>query len=178
VGRLTYYKGYDVLIQAMAQVHNAQICIVGHGELQPALSNLVQRLHLAHKVKLLGYCSDAELQALFSVCDCFCLSSIDRAEAFGVVLIEAMGYAKPVIASAIPGSGVSWVVDNGRAGLLTPTYAISELAQTLQMLVDQPALRWQLGEKGQQRFQQLFDIQQVAKTLTPLYTSFFSKNLF
>lgn len=171
VGRLTYYKGYSKLIYAMSQIHGAQLCIVGQGELQKSLASLVLRLNLSHKVKLLGYRSDAEVQALFATSDCFCLSSIDRAEAFGVVLIEAMGYAKPVIVSAIPGSGVNWVVDNGHAGLLVSSQDICALANALQLLVDQPVLRQQFAERGQQRFQQLFNIQKVAERLTTIYSS-------
>jgi len=82
-----------------------------------------------------------------------------------------MGYAKPVVVSAIDGSGVNWVVDEGRAGLLVPPHDISALTNALQSLVNQPVLRQQLAEKGQQRFQQLFNIQQVAKKLTTLYIS-------
>lgn len=169
VGRLTYYKGYEFLIRAMAHVKNTQLCIVGQGEQYDYLLNLIQQLQLSSKVKLLGYCPDPELHALFSVCDCFCLASVDRAEAFGLVLMEAMRYAKPVIVSAIPGSGVIWVVVDGETGLFVPPREIHALAERLNDLVDQPALRLRFGHAGFQRFQQLFDVQQVAEKLEALY---------
>ncbi len=167
VGRLTYYKGHEILIRAMAQVNNAQLLIVGTGERRQRLENLISELNLAHKVKLLGYCSDAELIALLASCDCFCLPSLERTEAFGVVLLEAMRYAKPIIASAIPGSGVPWVVKE--SGRLVPPQDISALTQALQEMVDNPPLRTHLGMEGQQRFQQVFDIKQVAVKTAELY---------
>ncbi|HAI70548.1 MAG TPA: glycosyl transferase family 1, partial [Gammaproteobacteria bacterium] len=167
VGRLTYYKGHEILIRAMAQVNNAQLLIVGTGERRQRLENLISELNLAHKIKLLGYCSDAELIALLASCDCFCLPSLERTEAFGVVLLEAMRYAKPIIASAIPGSGVPWVVKE--SGRLVPPQDISALTQALQEMVDNLPLRAHLGMGGQQRFQQVFDIKKVAVKTAELY---------
>ncbi|HEW97070.1 MAG: glycosyl transferase family 1 [Candidatus Parabeggiatoa sp. nov. 3] len=167
VGRLTYYKGHDVLIRAMAQIDKAQLLIVGTGELRESLEKRIIELNLAHKVKLLGYCSDAELIALLASCDCFCLPSLERTEAFGVVLLEAMRYAKPIIASAIEGSGVPWVVKE--SGRLVPPQDISALREALQEMVDNPALRHHLGRVGQERFEQVFDIKQVAVKTAALY---------
>ncbi|RKZ76827.1 MAG: glycosyl transferase family 1 [Candidatus Parabeggiatoa sp. nov. 1] len=167
IGRLTYYKGHEVLIRAIAQVDGAQVFIVGKGELRQRLETLITELNLAHKLKLLGYCSDAELTALFATCDCFCLPSLERTEAFGVVLLEAMRYAKPIIASAIPGSGVPWVIQD--AGRLVPPQDTAALAQALQQMVDDPQMRTRLGECSRQRFEQLFDIKQVAEKMSALY---------
>ncbi len=167
VGRLTYYKGHEVLIRAIANVNGAQVIIVGKGELRQRLEGLITELNLAQQIKLLGYCRDAELTALFATCDCFCLPSLERTEAFGVVLLEAMRYAKPIIASAIPGSGVTWVIKE--TGLFVPPQNPQALAQALQQLIDNPHKRTRLGEAARQRFEQLFDINRVAKKMSELY---------
>jgi len=167
VGRLTYYKGHEVLIRAIANVNGAQAIIVGQGERRRRLETLITELNQAHKIKLLGYCCDAELTALFSTCDCFCLPSLERTEAFGVVLLEALRYAKPIIAAAIPGSGVTWVIKD--AGVLVPPQNSEALAQALQQMVDNPQQRTDLGEAGKQRFEEVFDIKKVAKKISELY---------
>lgn len=167
VGRLTYYKGHEVLIRAIANVNGAQAIIVGQGERRRNLETLITELNQAHQLKLLGYCSDAELTALFSTCDCFCLPSLERTEAFGVVLLEAMRYAKPIIATSIPGSGVTWVIKD--TGVLVPPQNSEALTQALQQMVDNPQQRTDLGEAGKQRFEQVFDIKKVAEKISEVY---------
>ena len=167
VGRLTYYKGHEVLIRAIAQLEGAQVFIVGQGELRHRLEALIKKLNLSNKIRLLGYCTDAELTALFATCDCFCLPSLERTEAFGVVLLEAMRYGKPIIASTIPGSGVTWVIQD--AGLLVPPQDSLALVGALRQIVNEPQLGIRLGEKGQQRFKQVFDIKPVAEKMAGVY---------
>jgi glycosyltransferase involved in cell wall biosynthesis len=169
VGRLTYYKGHEVLIRAMAQVKGAHLLIIGQGEQQRYLQTLITQLNLANQVKLLGYCSVTELNALLATCDCFCLPSLERTEAFGVALLEAMRYSKPIVASAISGSGVTWVVVNNQTGLLVPPQDEAALAQALQQLIDNFAWRISLGKAGQQRCEQLFNIQIIAEKIAELY---------
>jgi rhamnosyl/mannosyltransferase len=169
VGRLTYYKGHEVLIRAMAQVKGAHLLIVGQGEQQRYLQTLITQLNIANQVKLLGYCTATELNALLANCDCFCLPSLERTEAFGVVLLEAMRYSKPIVASAISGSGVTWVVVDNQTGLLVPPQDEVALAQALQRFIDNSSWRISLGKAGQQRCEQLFNIQTIAEKIAGLY---------
>ena len=165
IGRLTYYKGHETLINAVAKVDNAQVIIIGKGELQHSLTKLITKLNLQDKVKLFGYCDDQQLISLLNSCDCFCLSSLERTEAFGVVLLEAMRYAKPIIAKEIVGSGVTWVVKD--AGLVVSQS--DSLADALQKISEDEDLRKKLGQIGQKRFEQLFDIKNVAIEMSKLY---------
>jgi len=119
----------------------------------------------------LGHCSNTELIALFSLCDCFCLPSWERTEAFGVVLMEAMRYAKPVIATAIAGSGVSWVVKEGETGLLVPPRNFLALAQALDYMRNNRDIRQTMGQAGYRRFIETFNIQKVAEQLSNIYAS-------
>ncbi len=169
VGRLTYYKGYEVLIRAVATVPEAQLCIVGEGDQRADLTLLIEALQLQDRVKLLGHCSNAQLPALYSTCDSFCLPSLERTEAFGMVLLEAMRYQCSVIASAIEGAGVTWIVQEGETGLFVPPNDVAALASAIQQLASQPDLRRQLAIQGQQRFLALFGMQPVAKAIKNLY---------
>ena len=64
---------------------------------------------LASTGRLLGRVPDDKVSAYYTACDIFCLSSIMKTEAFGIVQIEAMSLGRPVVATKIPGSGVSGV---------------------------------------------------------------------
>ncbi len=169
IGRLTYYKGHEALIKAVAKIDNAQLIIIGKGELQANLTKLITKLKLQHKVKLFGYCDNQQLIALLDSCDCFCLSSLERTEAFGVVLLEAMRYAKPIVVKEIAGSGVTWVVKD--AGLIVSQS--DSLANTLQKISNDKDLRENLGKIGQKRFEQMFDIKNVAREISELYEAIF-----
>jgi rhamnosyl/mannosyltransferase len=169
VGRLTYYKGYDVLIQAVARSSNLRLVIVGAGECRGKLENLIRALNLESQISLVGLLEEQALHALFASCDIFCLPSLERTEAFGLVLLEAMQFRKPVVASHIPGSGVGWVVQQGRHGILVPPGDIGALARALGLLANDPAKRARLGHMAQISLEKLFGIEAVANQINTLY---------
>ncbi|AHE98500.1 glycosyl transferase family 1 [Thioalkalivibrio paradoxus ARh 1] len=169
VGRLTYYKGFDVLIEAVNRSPHAGLLIVGDGTARTTLAEKISRHRLTARVQLLGSVSTATLRALMCACDVVCLPSLDRSEAFGLVLVEAMRYARPVIASDIPGSGVGWVVREGGHGLLVPPGDPAALAQALQRMADDHDLRSRLANEGAKRFASHFDITRQIPELYRLY---------
>lgn len=170
VGRLTYYKGHAQLIQAIARLPHAQLCLVGTGEQQAELSRLITQLGLTDRVQLFGFCPAEQLAALFSTCDVFCLPSLERTEAFGVVLLEAMRYQCAIVASAIPGAGVNWIIDPNQTGVLVPPNAVDALVHALHNLQQQPDYRRQLAIQAQRKFQAQFAIEPVAAAVTACYT--------
>ena len=101
---------------------------------------------------LAGRLSDAALHALFQRATLCCLPSTYRAEAFGVVLLEAMTYGLPIVASDIPGSGVPWVNQHGVSGLNVPVGDPVGLAQACNKLLSSPELRGRLSDGARQRF--------------------------
>ena len=109
---------------------------------------------------------------MWSSCDVFCLPSLDRAEAFGVVLLEAMRFGKPVVVSDIPGSGTGWVVRQAGHGLLVPPNDPAKLAAALRKLRHDPAQRQALGAAGAAALRQRFGIGPVAETVAGLYRRF------
>jgi rhamnosyl/mannosyltransferase len=169
IGRLTYYKGHEVLIRASASLPGVQTLIIGGGEYRSRLERLIQSLHLGNRVRLTGYRSEVGVAALLASCDLLCLPSLERTEAFGLVLLEAMRYAKPLVVSDIPGSGAPWLVRRARNGFLTPPGDAQALAAALSALQARPDQRQQLGEAGAQALHREFGIQPVAVAINQLY---------
>ncbi len=169
VGRLTYYKGFNILIEAAKRSERIAVQIVGRGSLRSRLETEIRRKGLQNRVALRGGLSDARLQALFATCHVFCLPSLERTEAFGVVLLEAMRYGKPIIASDIPGSGPGWVVGEGECGRLVSPGDAGALARQMEVLAVNPELCRELGRKGRENFNRKFHIQSVAKGIQGIY---------
>lgn len=169
VGRLTYYKGHEVLIRAAAQLPEVRLVIVGEGEYRGRLEALIKALGMEARVLLTGFQAEPALNALFAGCDVLCLPSLERTEAFGMVLLEAMHFGKPVVASDIPGSGVGWVVRQGGHGVLVEPGDCDALAQALREIARTSQERNDLGHKGYQALHSTFHISRVAEQTRHLY---------
>ncbi len=169
IGRLTYYKGHDILIQAAAHLPDSRILIVGTGEYRQRLETLIHSLQLHDRVRLPGFQPEADLNALLASCDVLCLPSLERTEAFGLVLLEAMRFGKPVVVSDIPGSGPGWVVKQAGHGLCVPPGDPDALAAALRELQQDLAKRIALGQAGRTALREQFGIAPVAATITDLY---------
>jgi glycosyltransferase involved in cell wall biosynthesis len=121
IGRLTYYKGFETLIRAIAPLVDIDLIIAGTGELHSDLQRLIDDTAPAGQepsVRLLGDVSDILKHQLLQSCDTFCLASRERTEAFGMVLLEAMLHARPCLVSDLPGSGMPWLVRQTQCGEL------------------------------------------------------------
>ena len=169
IGRLTYYKGHEVLIKATAKVPEIHTLIIGTGDLRDRLDNLVRTSGLNERVKLIGFLPDERLKALLATCDVLCLPSIERTEAFGLVLLEAMTFSKPVVVSNVAGSGMGWIVCHEKTGLHVAPNDVDDLSKALQLLFDEPERRQVMGSAGKRRFNELFRIEQTAEKVVSLY---------
>lgn len=174
VGRLSYFKGFDVLLRALAQVSEASLVLIGGGECDMSLRALARELGVESRVRFVGRLDmDAAGQALldsaYASADVFCLPSTERAESFGLVLLEAMRAGLPAIASDIPGSGVGFVVRDGETGLFVPPNDAEALAAAIRRFAKDADLRRRLGDAGRQRFESEFTLDQVTPRVTALY---------
>lgn len=170
LGRMAYYKGFDVLIRAAAALPDDTVVLIGgDGEMLPRLRAQVANEGLAHKVRLLGHVQDGELNGYFHACDVFCMSSTVRAEAYGVVLLEAMLMGKPIIATDITGSGVPWVNRHGETGYNVPVGQPDELARLLSALLADESLRLRMGQAARERYVREFDATLMTRQVTDLY---------
>ena len=154
VGRLVYYKGLEVLLNAMEHC-GGSLVIVGEGPLEGELRAMVTAEGLINRVLFAGRVADADLPALYQVCDLFVLPSIARTEAFGVVQIEAMAAGKPVVSTNLP-TGVPWVNQNGESGLVVPPGDSVLLGKALRRLMEDDALRQRLGDGARRRAELVF----------------------
>ncbi len=169
IGRLTYYKGFTHLLQALTRLPHAHLTLVGEGEQEGALRAQIDDLALHQQVTLLGSLAPFALAEQMEQCHCLCLPSIERTEAFGMVLLEAMAHARPVVVTEVVGSGMSWLVKSGENGLRCPPGDPAALAQALAYLADHPAQRSAMGERGAQQFAAHFQIERIAEQFDRLY---------
>ena len=130
--RAHYFKGLHVLIEAMAQIPEAALVVGGDGEWRTDYEAQA-RARLGGRVRFVGDVADEALPDYYRAADALALPSIDRTEAFGLVLLEALACGTPVVASRLP--GVRTLVDEGRTGFLVepgdPFDLATRLAQCL-----------------------------------------------
>lgn len=157
LGRLVHYKGFKYLVEAARYLPDDCVVLIGgSGELKDELEKQIASSHLQGKVRLLGRISDEELPDYYMSCDLFCLSSIQKTEAFAIVQIEAMSCGKPVVATNIKDSGVSWVNAHGESGLNVEPENAKALAGAIIKILDDRELYDRLSKKARERYNQLF----------------------
>jgi glycosyltransferase involved in cell wall biosynthesis len=149
VGRLVYYKGLDVLLDATAG-DGASVVIAGDGPLEDALRARAAALGSSGRIEFLSGLDDEAIRQLYRECDVFVLPSTERTEAFGLVQLEAMASGLPVVSTSLP-TGVPWVNEHEVTGLVVPPSDAPALGASLRRLLDAPALRAALGEAGRRR---------------------------
>lgn len=178
VGRFSYYKGHRFLLDALALLPEGcavELVLVGKGELESELKQQVTRLNLS-QVTFAGSVSSEQLRNWYNWCDCLCLPSIERTEAFGMVIIEAARQKKPALVTAVPGSGMAWVVQDNKTGWVVPPADTAALANILLKLSQQPELIEKAGEQAYSRFNKTFSINQVAVQVANLYHRLLQKS--
>ena len=98
-----------------------------------------------------------------------CLPSIEKTEAFGVVLLEAAMYSKPALVSNVKGSGMSWVVQDGTTGFVFENNNIDSLCKKIQDIYSDKESLQSLGINARLRFDQVFSLNKVALQVIDLY---------
>jgi glycosyltransferase involved in cell wall biosynthesis len=167
VGRLVPYKGVDVLLRAMVDVP-ARLTIVGDGPQRASLEQLATDLGLGDRVRFAGGLSDADIVAYYHAADVFVLPSVTKAEAFGMVQIEAMACGTPVVSTNLP-SGVPWVNQHGETGLVVPPADVKQLRDAIGRLVSDTVLRQRLGSGARARVELEFTAGRMAERTSQLY---------
>ncbi|GAB6137375.1 glycosyltransferase [Halanaerobaculum tunisiense] len=167
VGRLVYYKGIEYLIKAMERI-DAQLLIGGTGPLQDELRSLVQRSDLENKVEFLGYIDDKDLSAYYHASEMFVLPSVEKSEAFGIVQLEAQACGKPVISTNLP-TGVPFVNKHEETGLVVEPKLHQQLSEAINLLLSEPKLRKQYGQRAKKRVKEQFTIKKLGDSYLKLY---------
>ena len=175
VGRLIERKGVAHLIRALGTVRRAvpaRLVIVGDGPERGSLEHLAQATGVASHVEFLGRVSDEALRHAYASADAFVLPSVldqrQDTEGLGVVLLEAMNYGVPVVASDI--GGITDIVQHERTGLLVPPGDESALARALTRLLSDPELARALGAGGTRLLRETFSWDSVVQRWEDVYT--------
>ncbi|MFJ4110539.1 glycosyltransferase family 4 protein [Pseudomonas sp. NPDC089758] len=168
VGALRYYKGLDYLLQA-AQLNGLPVAIMGGGFLEGQLKQQAAELGLDN-VHFLGGLPDEDKAALLELCYGFVFPSHLRSESFGISLLEAAMYGKPLISCEM-GSGTTFINLADQTGLVVPPRDATALAQAMQRLWDTPAMAQAMGAKALQRYEEVFTAPLMAASYAELYRS-------
>jgi rhamnosyl/mannosyltransferase len=175
VGRLVYYKGLSVALEALREVPG-RLAIVGTGPLEADLRARAKRLGVADRIVWCGTVTTEELIGIYRVATALWFPSVARSEAFGLVQVEAMAAGCPVLNSAIPGSGVTWVSRHEETGLTVPVGDAGALAAAARRLLKDPTLHERLATAGVHRAQHDFDHQAMTRRCFDLYDSLMARD--
>lgn len=170
LGRLVAYKGYYFLVAAAKYLSDDYVILIGGtGALKGELEQEIEDFGIQDKVKLLGRVSDEDLPAYYGACDVFCLSSVQKTEAFGIVQIEAMSCGKPVVATNIPESGVPWVNAHGVSGLNVAPGDAEELAKAIEEVTQDNTVYQRYASGAAKRYKELFTKEQMIEKCINIY---------
>jgi glycosyltransferase involved in cell wall biosynthesis len=169
VGRMIPIKGHLVLLRAFAaalrEVPELELRVAGRGPLHPALRSLIAQLRLGPHVRLLGQV--APIQEAIEDVGVVVVPSLG--EGFGMVALEAMERARPVIASSV--GGLVDIVRDGETGLLVPAGEVEPLAAAIAELASSPARATELGAAGREHVLEWFQDNRSLDRTELLYRS-------
>jgi len=163
-GNLIDQKGCHLLIEAFSKIHSKykslKLQIAGDGVEANNLKEISKKLGIESKVTFYGNIEHNRLLLLMSQCDIFIMPSWD--EAFGIVYLEAMSFAKPVIGTL--GEGIDDLIQDGENGLLVKPKSVNSIVEKLTLLIENKKLRATIANNGYQSAKRLtweFNAEQV-----------------
>lgn len=178
IGKFRYYKGLNILIEAMSKV-DGRLIIIGDGPIKNQVLNFVKEKKMQNNISILGEVDDEELKIYLNACSVFVLPSILRSEAFGLVLAEAMACEKPVISTELE-TGTSFVNQHQKTGLVIEPNNSSYLAEAINTLLDNKQKSAQFGKNGRERICEEFTcekmIERTISVYKEIYNSYLQKN--
>ncbi len=170
VGRLSIRKGIHILVDAFKHVvkefPEAKLLIAGKGFLREYLRYKVRANNIADKVEFLGYISDDELIKLYAASDIFVCPSI-FAEAFGIVILEAMASGKPVIATKV--GGIPEIIDHEVNGLLVEPNDTGELRNAIIRLLSDKREMNRIGRNARKKVEEVYDWNKLVFRILEVY---------
>jgi len=159
------YKGMDTLISTLPRLlhewTDLQLVLVGEGDDQKWLEHIADGCGVRKRVHFFSGLAYSELAPCYSACEIFALPS--KGEGFGLVYLEAMARAKPVIGGAH--GGVPEVIDDGKTGYLVHHGEVEQLATSIETLLKDPAMAREMGKRGLERINREFKFNVFAKSL-------------
>lgn len=166
LGVLRYYKGLHTLVHAARQI-SGNIVIAGSGPEDANLKELASQLGVTNIV-FAGQVTDAQKTELLRQCTALVLPSHLRSEAFGMVLVEAAMFSKPMVCCEV-GSGTSYVNLDGVTGWVVPPESPLELAKACNQIFEDPVLAKAMGLAARARYEDLFSGAALGRAYSELY---------
>jgi len=157
------FKGVDNLIKAIVKLLNVKLLIIGDGDRRQKYENLTKELKIEKNVIFTGRVSDEYLVKYYNLADIFVLPSVDKSEAFGIVLIEAMACGVPVMASDLP--GVRSVFANGVQGITVAPDSARHLQKKLEEYLRYPQKRLKMGRAARELVERKYDWRKIGYKL-------------
>jgi len=161
VGRLVERKGVEVLVRALALLDEdpgARLTVVGEGSWEDRIRDVARECGVEDRVEFTGRVSEAELVRQYLAADIFVLPAVEDSkgdsEGLGVVLLEALRFERPVVASEI--GGIPDIVHPERTGWLVPSGDPVALAATLRTIAQRPEMARSLARQGRARVRERF----------------------
>jgi glycosyltransferase involved in cell wall biosynthesis len=146
--RLIQTKGIELNLLSLGKLVEQHgeltYVILGDGPARRELEQLARALHLDDHVEFRGQLPHRQVMEYMSICDVFSMPSWQ--ETFGLVYIEAMAHAKPVI--GVQGQGVDGIVEHGKTGLLVKPRDVDSLVEALDFLLSHPEESGVMGERA------------------------------
>lgn len=167
IGVLRYYKGLEFLLQAIENT-DWPLFIVGAGPLEQKLMQMAIERKL-HNVHFIGQVSEQQKVNLLQACYAVVFPSHLRSEAFGISLLEAAMFGKPMICSEI-GTGTSFINQHEVSGLVVPPRDALAMRLAMATLWDSPALANRYGEAARERYLQIFTSRSMGEAYIKLYS--------
>ncbi len=177
VGRLEKRKGVDTLLACLPAVLDrfpgVSVVLAGRDDLpgdggrsyRGAFEASPDGRRLAGRVRFLGTVPDEQLVGLYATCDIFVAPS--RYESFGLILLEAMMFAKPVVGCDV--GGVGEIVGHRDSGLLVPPGDVDALGAALAELCDSADLRHRLGTRARTVYEERFTVARMVRRTNEFY---------
>ncbi|SMG44751.1 glycosyltransferase [Paraburkholderia susongensis] len=166
LGVLRYYKGLHTLVEAAPGI-GAKIVIAGSGPERERLEAMARQSGVSNVV-FAGQVTHDEKVALLKGCRAMVLPSHLRSEAFGMVLVEAAMFGKPMVCCEV-GSGTSYVNEAGETGLVVAPEQAHELARAMNTLLGDAALAERMGQAARARYEALFSGEALGRAYGALY---------
>lgn len=168
VGRLSYYKGVQYLVEAMKDV-DANLVILGEGDEEGSLRNEVKRLKLESKVYFLKHQPQEIFYSYFAGAEVFVLPSIHKSEAFGIVIIEAMACKIPVVSTEL-GTGTSWINADKESGRVVSPGNSKALSDAINEIICNPKKHSKYSETALRFANERFTKKIFYKSIGKIYT--------
>ena len=166
IGILRYYKGLQFLLRA-ARAVGARVVIVGLGPEGMRLQALAAETKVENVV-FAGQVTDSEKVALLKRCRALVLPSHLRSEAFGMVLVEAAMFGRPMISCEI-GTGTSFINAHNETGFVVAPESPDELSRAMNALLSDNGLVTRMGNAARARYERFFSGQALGRAYTELY---------